>query len=189
MNDMQKIVPDAPSRDIPVRLHHHAYVCSDQARTRHFYEDVIGLPLIATWIEAKEFPDFPGRELSYSHTFYGIGDGGALAFFEFADEDAATHFRANEQRRFVHIALAVTSKAQQNIEARLNAEGFPLRIVEHGYCRSLYVQDPDGLLIEFTVDPDDVEDINAWQKETAHEALDRWISGDRTINNDIRPHE
>ncbi len=60
---------------LPLRLHHNAYVCADQERTRHFYEDIVGLPLLAAWIEEAEFPEFPGRRISYSHAFYGIGDG------------------------------------------------------------------------------------------------------------------
>ena len=76
-------------RELPLRLHHNAYVCANQERTRHFYEDIIGLPLVATWIEEGESPDFPGRKISFVHTFFGIGDGGALAFFEFAAPDVA----------------------------------------------------------------------------------------------------
>ncbi|MES2987907.1 MAG: VOC family protein [Pseudomonadota bacterium] len=173
---------------LPVRLHHNAYVCRDQARTRHFYEDVLELPLVATWIEKKEFPEFPGRELSYVHTFYGIEDGGALAFFQFADADAAEEYRARQQARFVHIALAVSPEVQTRLLSNLVKGGFPHRIVDHGYCQSIYVNDPDGLLVEFTVDPENAEEIDAWQRATAHETLDRWLSGDYTINNDIRGH-
>ncbi len=36
----------------PSRLHHHAYVSADLEATRVFYEDVVGLPLVATWCEA-----------------------------------------------------------------------------------------------------------------------------------------
>ena len=32
-------------------LHHAAWVTRDQEATRHFYEDIIGLPLTATWAE------------------------------------------------------------------------------------------------------------------------------------------
>ena len=32
----------------PTRLHHNAYVCADQEATRHFYEDIVGLPLSGT---------------------------------------------------------------------------------------------------------------------------------------------
>ncbi len=39
----------AGSQNIPIRLHHNAYVTRDQEKTRQFYEDIIGLPLVATW--------------------------------------------------------------------------------------------------------------------------------------------
>jgi catechol 2,3-dioxygenase-like lactoylglutathione lyase family enzyme len=176
--------PDA----LPFRLHHNAYVCADQERTRHFYEDIIGLPLLATWIEEGEFPEFPGRKMSYSHAFYGIGDGGALAFFEFADPKAAAAYKANKQPFFVHIALAVTEATQNEIKRRLDEAKLPVRERDHGYCKSIYVQDPDGLIVEFTSDPPDVAKINTMQRETAHATLRRWAAGDRTVNNDIRPH-
>ena len=106
---------------LPLRLHHNAYVCADQERTRHFYEDIVGLPLLAAWIEEAEFPEFPGRRTSYSHAFYGIGDGGALAFFNFADPEAAAAYQAKKQPTFIHIALAVTDEAQRAIKQRLEA--------------------------------------------------------------------
>ena len=49
--------------ELPIRLHHNAYVCADQERTRHFYEDIVGLPLVATWIEQGQSPDFPGARI------------------------------------------------------------------------------------------------------------------------------
>jgi catechol 2,3-dioxygenase-like lactoylglutathione lyase family enzyme len=38
----------------PIRLHHNAYVTNDLAATGEFYEDVIGMPLVATWAEVAE---------------------------------------------------------------------------------------------------------------------------------------
>ena len=35
----------------PNRLHHAAWVTLDSEATRHFYEDVLGVPLAATWCE------------------------------------------------------------------------------------------------------------------------------------------
>ena len=40
---------------LPSRLHHTAYVTKDLERTRAFYEDLIGLPLLATWCESDMF--------------------------------------------------------------------------------------------------------------------------------------
>lgn len=178
----------ATTSALPLRLHHNAYVCADQERTRHFYEDILGLPLVATWIEEAEFPEFPGRRLSYSHTFYGIGDGGALAFFAFADPEVAAAYTAKKQPFFVHIALAVTEATQDDIKQRLEGASLPVRQRDHGYCKSIYVQDPDGLLVEFTSDPPDAERIHAEQRAAAHETLRRWQAGDRQVNNTVRPH-
>ena len=60
---------------LPSRLHHNAYVTKDQEATRAFYEDLIGLPLVATWSEADELF---GAKRVYCHTFFGLGDGSAL---------------------------------------------------------------------------------------------------------------
>ena len=68
------------SQKLPIRLHHNAYVTRDQEKTRRFYEDVIGMPLVATWCESDELF---GKMRTYCHTFYGMADGGALAFFQF----------------------------------------------------------------------------------------------------------
>ena len=74
------------SPSLPSRLHHTAAVTRDLEATRHFYEDLLGLPLIATWCEKETLL---GKMRTYCHAFFGIGDGGALAFFQFAD--AADH--------------------------------------------------------------------------------------------------
>jgi hypothetical protein len=62
------------------QLHHTAYVTRDLEATRLFYEDLLGFPLIATWCESDELF---GAMPTYCHCLFGIGDGGALAFFQF----------------------------------------------------------------------------------------------------------
>jgi glyoxylase I family protein len=170
----------------PARMHHVAYVVKDQEVTRHFYEDVVGLPLIATWAEVNEFRAFPGRQVEYCHTFFGLADGSALAFFAFADDDAYEAISAKIRNGFTHPALAVSRGEQEQIRERLEAAGAAPYVIDHGYCRSLYVNDPDGVVLEFTSDPDDADEIWAWQATTAHETLARWLGGDRTPNNDLR---
>jgi glyoxylase I family protein len=56
----------------PERLHHHAYVVKDQEKNRQFFEDVLGIPLTATWCE-KHFNAWVGRDVSFCHTFYSLG--------------------------------------------------------------------------------------------------------------------
>ena len=51
---MQRRCAMAQSTKLPTRLHHTAYVTRDQEKNRQFYEEVIGLPLMATWCESDE---------------------------------------------------------------------------------------------------------------------------------------
>jgi catechol 2,3-dioxygenase-like lactoylglutathione lyase family enzyme len=164
---------------LPTRLHHHAYVTSDQEVTRRFYEDILGFPLTATWIEDEEFG---GERIVFSHTFYSIADGGALAFFSFADPAVREKFGAKQQTITVHLALQVTPAARSEIGRRLKAAGIEFQEVRHGYCTSSYVTDPNGLILEFTEDCPGVEEINSRQRETAHATLSRWMAGSRESN-------
>jgi glyoxylase I family protein len=171
------------TQKLPSRLHHNAYVTKDQEATRAFYEDLIGLPLVATWSEADELF---GAERVYCHTFFGLGDGGALAFFQFSDPDIYDKAVPAAQSRFRHIALKVDRATFDDIDRRLQSAGIARRITDHGYCLSLYVQSPDELKVEFTVDPEHVEQINAMRRGDAHAELERWLAGDRTPNNTDR---
>ncbi len=168
------------------RMHHAAYAVKDQEATRHFYEDVVGLPLIAAWAEVGEISAFPGRQVEFCHTFFGLADGSALAFFAFAEDDVYEAVKRQPVNGFTHVAIAVNRDTQEQMKARLESAGCATRFIDHGYCQSLYVDDPDRMVLEFTTDPDNVGDINSWQAETAHVTLSRWVSGDRTPNNDLR---
>jgi catechol 2,3-dioxygenase-like lactoylglutathione lyase family enzyme len=169
---------------IPNRLHHNAYVVRDQRATQHFYEELLGLPLIATWTEADELF---GAERVYCHTFYGLGDGGALAFFQFANPDDQRQFEPQfRPSPFIHIALKVDDDTQAAVEKRLADAGWDHFVLEHGYCRSLYATDPDGLIVELTRDHPDVETISAERLQQAHADLDRWLAGDHRSNNTYR---
>ena len=173
---------------LPARLHHTAYVTKDQEKTRQFYEDVIGLPLTATWCETDMLF---GKERTYVHTFYGIGDGGALAFFQFADPEMYALTQAKSPPKVgshYHIALKVGDRTYDELKSRLDAAGEKFRETDHGYCKSIYTQSPDGMILEFTCDPPDVAEIDAMRRADAHSELARWLAGDRHVNNDHRPH-
>ena len=64
-------------------LHHAAYRCRDTEETRAFYEDFLGLPLV----DAFEINTTKtGRQTSVLHSFFGMNDGSAIAFFEAPDQ-------------------------------------------------------------------------------------------------------
>jgi len=71
---------------LPSRLHHNAFVVRDHEVNRRFFEDLLGIPLVATWCE-KNFSTELQKEVEFCHTFFAMADGGALAFFQFADPE------------------------------------------------------------------------------------------------------
>jgi glyoxylase I family protein len=170
----------------PIRMHHHAYTTEDHEATRHFYEDIVGLPLVAMWVEKEHLG---GEWMELGHAFYRLGDGSALAFFNFADPKHQQEYRAKRQPLFVHLSLAVEKKTQEEIAARIKAAGLECFTLDHGYCYSLYVRDPNELLVEFTVDPPNVGEIETVQRAIAHEEMKRWIQGGRESNNRWRTTE
>lgn len=171
----------------PIRLHHNAFLTKDQEATRRFYEELIGMPLVATWTEADELF---GAERVYCHTFFAMADGSALAFFQFANAEDQEQFDPElPPSPFRHIALQTDKETQDAIRERLAAAGYTepdTYVLDHGYCVSLYVTDPNGLLLEFTVDHPQAEEINRVRRASAHADLKRWLSGDHTSNNTYR---
>jgi len=167
----------------PDGLHHNAYVVANQERTRAFYEDLLGFPLTQFWIEANMMR---GELITLSHAFYTMKNGSSLAFFNFADENLQKRFASPETQVFNHLALKVDRETQEALLKRLEASNYENFSMEHGYCSSLYVQDPDGLRLEFTLDSDDVEEIKAWQLKSAHETMKEWMNGRREPNNKPR---
>lgn len=172
---------------LPTRLHHNAYVTADMEATRHFYEDLIGMPLVATWCEADQLF---GKERVYCHCFFGLADGSALAFFQFANPEDQKEFGPKMPATpFHHIALNVDAATQHAVRQRLEAEGYRepnLYILEHGYCTSLYAVDPNGMILELTVDNPKAASEAAQRRATAHADLKRWLAGDHTSNNTWR---
>jgi len=166
------------------RLHHNAYVAKNLEATRAFYEDIIGLPLVATWCEKDVLF---GKERTYAHCFFGLQDGSALAFFQFADPSDQAEFGPQMPASpFHHIALNVDAETLNGLIKRVKDAGIqpPATYeLEHGYCHSLYVTDPNGLIVEFTLDSKAAPDLNAKRKQDAHSELKRWLGGDHTPNN------
>jgi len=176
-----------PTRQLPSRLHHTAYTTKDMEKTRQFYEEVIGLPLVATWSESDELF---GKMRTYCDCFFGLADGAALAFFQFADQDdERTLSPPIPETPFHHIALKVDPATQDKIEQRIQAAGSTAPatfVLEHGYGRSLSIKDPNRMLLECTRDAPNAAQIAQERQADAHATLQRWLSGDHTSNNVYR---
>lgn len=126
-------------------LHHAAYRCSNSGRTRDFYEGLLGLPL-ADAFEIRTTKT--GRATEVLHSFFALGDGSCLAFFEAPD----LPFDFKPQHDFdLHIALRVDRPALDTIRARAEAAGVEVRgVSDHGFIESIYLRDPDGYVVELT---------------------------------------
>ena len=173
---------------LPSRLHHHAFVVRDHERNRRFFEDLLGIPLVATWCE-KSFCAELGKEIEFCHTFFAMEDGSALAFFQFADPAMYELTQAEKPAqigRYDHIAFKAEPETYDELKRRLGQNGVTYRESNHGYCKSIYVTSPDGLVVEFTEDPPDVAAIDARRRADAHRELARWMAGDRRTNNELR---
>ena len=153
------------------KLHHNAYRCRDSGETRAFYEDFLGLPLAGT-LEIGETKS--GRKTSTLHTFYELGDGSYLAFFEAPDMP----FEFKAQHDFdLHIALEVD---RSELEARMTegrARGIETRgVADHGFIHSIYFRDPNGYVIELTARLPGHDQAMDRRHNGAREKLDRWQS-------------
>ena len=91
----------------------------------------------------------------------------------------------------IHSALHVDQDTQADMEARIAAAGIvepQTYVLEHGYCRSVYVTDPNGMILEFTYDAPQALDpaLDAARRASAHADLKRWLAGDHSNNNHFR---
>jgi catechol 2,3-dioxygenase-like lactoylglutathione lyase family enzyme len=85
----------------------------------------------------------------------------------------------------LHHTAYVTKDQEKTRQFYEDIIGLPF-VLEHGYCRSVYVTDPNGLILEFTRDHPDVEKIGRARRADAHQSLKRWLAGDHTSNNTYR---
>lgn len=124
------------------RLHHVAVICSDYPRSRHFYAEVLGLPVIReVWREARR---------SWKCDL-AVGNHAMIELFSFPD--APPRPSRPEAQGLRHLAFAVP-RLEPVIE-RLTAAGVavePIRVDEHTGKRFTFFADPDDLPLEIYED-------------------------------------
>ncbi|WP_284620457.1 VOC family protein [Aquabacterium humicola] len=153
-------------------LHHNAYRCRDSEATRAFYEDFLGLPLAGT-LEIGETKT--GRATQVLHTFYRLGDGSYLAFFEAPDMP----FEFKPQHDFdLHIALEVDRATLDAMFEKGPACGIETRgVSNHGFIDSIYFRDPNGYVIELTTKRAGHDEAMDPARNGARDKLERWQAG------------
>ena len=119
-------------------LHHVAIICSDPARARSFYVDLLGLRVIAETYR---------RERDSWKIDLALPGGGQVELFTFPDAPPRPSYP--EARGLRHLAFAVTEI--DAAIATLVAAGVavePVRVDELTGRRFTFFADPDGLPLE-----------------------------------------
>jgi glyoxylase I family protein len=156
------------------QLHHYAFRARDAEETRHFYEDILGLPLYHI-IQSDHVPS-TGEYCPYTHFFFRLQDGSFIAFFDLGDDEAALP-SPNTPAWVNHIAFRVDSQqALRDMKARLEANGVNvLGITDHHIFHSIYFFDPNGVRLELTAQlADDFQMLQ--ESKTAHARLAEWTA-------------
>lgn len=159
-------------------LHHFAWKCRDCEETRHFYEDLLGLPLVHV-IQSDHVPS-TGEYCPYVHIFFQMRDGAYIAFFDLGDDLKAAP-SPNTPGWVNHLALRVDSVVElQAAKARLQAAGVEvLGVTDHHIIQSIYFFDPNGIRLELTTPTVDASEMNALALH-AHQAVQDWTAFKRS---------
>ena len=119
---------------------HLALICSDLEATIAFYTEVLGMRLTRI-VQNRDEP-------TSTHIFFDMGGGNQLAFFDFPEKGPEKTTRGVGSMH--HVALKARPEQFRTILETLEA-----RHIEHSthgsrQAGSVYVRDPDGILLEVT---------------------------------------
>jgi glyoxylase I family protein len=160
-----------------LKLHHLAYRCRNAEETRHFYEDMVGLPLIHV-IKEERVPS-TGEYCPYVHIFFALKDGSCLAFFDLGDGKASVP--DPETPAWVnHVAFELASLDDVlAMKQRLDTHGVDvIGPTDHGFVKSIYFFDPNGIRVEFTCRTTG-EAYDRERRSEAHGLLADWMRQSR----------
>lgn len=170
---------EAATRQVPFKgAHHVAYRCRDAEQTRWFYEDAMGLPLAAALvIEAV-----PGthEDTPYMHLFFGLPDGNYIAFFDEPEKIDPKWFDMKHGFDMHYAFEAESEEAMLAMKDRMKEAGVQVfGPIDHGFVRSVYMYDPNGIQIEFTYRTAKHDPIMDEEKAHARDAIADWVARTR----------
>ncbi len=138
-------------------LNHLALVTADMDATVRFYHGVLGARLVATLGTS-----------TFRHYFFEFGPASTVAFFEYRDvplERMALPAGVPDPRKlqFDHLSLDLADEqALLDLRRRLVDHDCEVtEVVDHGFLRSIYFTDPNGIALEAThwvIDPTAIDD-------------------------------
>lgn len=115
-------------------IHHATFISSDLARSRGFYEGLLGLK-----------PDARRPLMSFDGIWYSVAPNQQIHLMLLPDPDAGTE-RPLHGGRDRHVALMVSDV--KSLAAQLLSAGIPFTLSQSGRS-ALFCRDPDGNALEF----------------------------------------
>ncbi len=152
-------------------LSHAAFISGDTAATVEFYAGLLGMELVAAVLD-DAIPS-TGEPIPYFHSFFRMGDGSTIAFFEAPELPAPSADSHPAYATFRHFAMEVGSTADVDAwHEWLTSNGVDvLGPVDNGIIYSIYFRDPDGNRLEITTPLDPTWNDNA---TAARASLAEW---------------
>jgi catechol 2,3-dioxygenase-like lactoylglutathione lyase family enzyme len=133
-------------------FHHVAIATRDLKATHEFYTGPMGFEL------AKVVAGRAGKRGWAKHLFYDTGGQGLIAFWDLHDPELPEDWSPaiadglGLPRWTNHIAFEATDLADLEArKCRWLEHGVDVMEVDHGWCRSIYANDPNRILVEFCV--------------------------------------
>jgi catechol 2,3-dioxygenase-like lactoylglutathione lyase family enzyme len=143
-------------------VHHVALATRDAKATHEFYTGAMGFRLARVEVARA------GEKGWAKHLFYDTGEGGMIAFWDLHDPDLPADWSPaiadglGLPRWTNHIAFDAADL--DDLHARLRRwleHGLDCWEIDHGWCHSIYVNDPNDILVEFCVTTRTLTDADA----------------------------
>lgn len=149
-------------------VHHVAYTTRDPEATYDFYTNKLGMPLLRTENHLQ-------GDGYFRHFFFGMGNGEALAFFAIEGVGEAVDYKTDLSRSLGlpqwtnHLAFRLDSLEElEAMKRQLRERGVDgMTQMDHGWCTSIYMVDPNGIMVEFCV----TTDAEQFMEQSPEEAL------------------
>lgn len=170
------------SNDRPaiLSIHHPAFRCFDAEQSRKFYEDVLGIGMKAVVLMDD---DGFGNKIDFVHIFHRMTEGDFVAFFDVVDKIAPEIFSSYGPFD-LRVGLKVAGEEDLNTLAqRLSRAGVDfVGPVDHGFMKSIYFKDPNGLNLEIAAIDPEHDSLLAQEKMRAKENLASWTAKRRNAH-------
>jgi catechol 2,3-dioxygenase-like lactoylglutathione lyase family enzyme len=133
-------------------IHHVAIATRDVKANHEFYTAAMGFRLLKVEVGRA------GKDGFAKHLFYDTGGGGMIAFWDMHDPDLGDEWSPAIATGLGLPGwsnhLAFDAEDEVDLEARLQRwldHGLNCWEIDHGWCKSIYVMDPNDIMVEFCV--------------------------------------